>query len=56
MPYLIPNQGYQKSVNIPLLSLSILGNFAKQMFQKAENDLVELIWYQTWPQNGNRPK
>ena len=53
---LIPNQGYQKSVNIPLFSLSIIGSFAKQMFQKAENNLEELIQYQTWRQNGKWPK
>ena len=38
------------------LSLSILGIFAKQMFQKAENNLVELIRYQTWCQKGKWPK
>ena len=38
------------------LSLSILGIFAKQMFQKAENNLVELIRYQTWCQTGKWPK
>ena len=38
------------------LSLSILGNCAKQMSQNSEKDLVELIRYQTWLQNGKWPK